>query len=132
MIRRAFYSSPFRSHTSTKHDAIQDAMLGMMRLRQPPTSLRMVVSLEHVENAETSVVWSPLIEGEIMGLGDREAEEWCVSLLREGPFNLLVRSLTIPRRRGCKSFCDVEEDVAREIGMQVADDIDLEYGLVSL
>ena len=128
---RAFFSSPYMSHNIGPEVAITDAMLGLLRLRH---DFWPVLALADVPHATRNVVWSPLLEGDLLRAADprhfteTRAREWCLEALKSGAFNALITCQTVPRKPGASSFCDAEAGVARQMGMRLISDIDVQMG----
>lgn len=131
MTLRAFYSSPLHSYAGELHHAIEQAVLGLMRIRH---AFRPVWSCEDVRHTEVNCVWTPLVEGDIIRaqsdgfFTESAARGWCIDALSGAGFNCLIRADTIPRRPGAESFCDAEEAWCRQHGLQIISDVDVIHG----
>ena len=114
---KAFLSSPYASHFTSKEAAVWDALSALSVLRH----LHPVIHVDEV--AASDCVWSPLIQGQVIlwNTGGRWSEklalEWCLRNLESAGFDTLIVA-TSPRKPG-RNGMDAEADLARELGYRI-------------
>jgi len=119
---RAYFSSPYASHATSKDDAVWAAIRSLSAMRG---FLWPVLSVREVHGRK-NCVWSPLIQGQFIlwDYGGRWAEsdalDWCLWHLQYQPFDTLILSDTIPRKPGYgRNGMDAEEKLARKLGYRI-------------
>lgn len=135
---RAYYASPYRSHVAwpDRHHVVRDAVLGMMRLKTPEFPLRIVWHWREVAEGRNNVVWSPLVQGDMIRArilhdtgrepGEEQMLRWCLYVLRNAGFDTLIWGASIPRRPDYgPNGMDRERAIAAEAGLTFRTDVEL-------